>query len=522
MTAARRVLDGVATALFAAAVAAPVVDSSLRPAVAESARVEGRRPAPWPEWSGEKGDPLAWPQRFSSAFDDRMGLRDHLLRARGILLLTLMGVSPTPLMIAGEDGWLFLDELGIPANQRGSAPLSRGQLNAWQRALEGRAEFVRRHGGELLLAVVPEKSAIYGDRMPRAWQPLGPSRTDQFLEHMRTPGSTAPLDLRPALRDARGADGPDDFAYDPFGTHWTIRGAVAGWRALAGHLALRLPRFPALASVVHEEDAFVPLRGTGDSWAPRMHMRGVFWSLDFDLVEPARRWHVVGGQSDAQDPLVTEHEAGDLPTAVVLHDSFGVPLRRLLPRCFSRATFLWQEDFPIELIRRERPDVVLIVTAERFLGRPPWPAVPGQENAGVRRAFQESRRVVAVHDAHSLGKVGTADGALEMQVLDHGLELRATGSGAILRLPEITPTPGGLLLAIELTAERATVLDVLYTRAGSTTLSRRRMQRVPVTAGRTTVWTEIADPERSGPIALRIEDEGARWVLHSVEARAGP
>lgn len=56
-----------------------------------------------------------------------------------------------------------------------------------------------------------------------------------------------------------------------------------------------------------------------------------------------------------------------LPKAIVLHDSFGLPLRPYLAPHFRRVLFLWQRNMEISILEREKPDVVIQEMCERFL-----------------------------------------------------------------------------------------------------------------------------------------------------------
>jgi hypothetical protein len=65
--------------------------------------------------------------------------------------------------------------------------------------------------------------------------------------------------------------------------------------------------------------------------------------------------------------LVRETARPELPSAVVFHDSF-VPagLEPLLSEHFRRVVYLWQNEFDVDTIARERPDLVVEEKVERY------------------------------------------------------------------------------------------------------------------------------------------------------------
>ena len=65
--------------------------------------------------------------------------------------------------------------------------------------------------------------------------------------------------------------------------------------------------------------------------------------------------------------LVTEIPGASLPRAVIFRDSFASRLAPYLSEHFSRAVYLWQNDFDSDAIEREHPDVVIQEIVSRHL-----------------------------------------------------------------------------------------------------------------------------------------------------------
>jgi hypothetical protein len=58
---------------------------------------------------------------------------------------------------------------------------------------------------------------------------------------------------------------------------------------------------------------------------------------------------------------------GEIPSAIVLRDSFGEALIPFLAAHVGNATWLWTYDFPAAEIERERPSLVIEELVERKL-----------------------------------------------------------------------------------------------------------------------------------------------------------
>ena len=80
------------------------------------------------------------------------------------------------------------------------------------------------------------------------------------------------------------------------------------------------------------------------------------------VVEPAG-----AAPTDEEGRLVTEIPGSRLPRAVIFRDSFTSPLVPFLSEHFSRIVYLWQNDFVVEEVAEERPDVVIYEIVGRHL-----------------------------------------------------------------------------------------------------------------------------------------------------------
>ena len=88
------------------------------------------------------------------------------------------------------------------------------------------------------------------------------------------------------------------------------------------------------------------------------------------VVEPA------GAEASAEEGrLVTEIPGSTLPRAVIFRDSFASGLAPFLSEHFSRAVYLWQNDFDADAVLKERADVVI----QEIVGRHLYGFAPSPE-----------------------------------------------------------------------------------------------------------------------------------------------
>src|SRR5262249_27077259 len=109
-----------------------------------------------------------------------------------------------------------------------------------------------------------------------------------------------------------------------------------------------------LKRVLHEEDlVLVPKR-------PRVAR----------VVDPAGEEPMAEGGR-----LVTEIPGSTLPRAVIFRDSFTSRLVPFLSEHFSRAVYLWQNDFDAQVVEQEKPAIVI----QEIVGRHLYGFIPSPE-----------------------------------------------------------------------------------------------------------------------------------------------
>lgn len=363
------IADWTRIALFLAALAAPLVDTVLRPASVRGPARERRLGARFPERPRDLAAFAHWPGQAERSWNDYFGLRDHLLRLHSLLKIFVFGVAPSARHVLGVDRWLFLAADQSMAIHRGALPMAEPELDAWIRRLCLRREWLARHGVEYAFAFAPDKESIYPEFLPA---PLAAAvagartRQDQLLDALRdrAPDVRA-IDLRPALRADKANDRPGDWLYYPYGSHWTQRGATVACAELLRRLQ---PRFPALAVELFPDVARRDTRGPGDSEAATMYVGDLFHQVDLAYAVPLR-WPIRILEQRAErdhfvaaDPLHPER-----PSLVMMHDSFGPAMDLALAQAFGRTHSFSIDKFDTELLERERPALVIEMRTERSL-----------------------------------------------------------------------------------------------------------------------------------------------------------
>lgn len=376
--------DAVLIALFLALLFLPLADDllGLDPAPPLD---ENRTLAACPRAPSSAQELAAFAAPFEAYFNDHFGFRNSLLRLHSLATVYAFGVSPTPMVAIGKEGWLYLakEELDY---QRADRPYSAQELATWQHTLEVRRDWLAARGCRYLVVVVPNKSTIYPEHLPDSARRIGKTtRLDQLLEHLRSHSDVDVLDLRPVLLEAKGSE-PLYFQTD---SHWNTLGAFVAYQEIVRRLGRWFPELEPLSrssfrtrltpSTTKDLGAMVG----ADALFPET-------LVEFKAIAPRRaakaEVEIPGGLS--QPPLrdrlyATEIDDPSLPRAVLFCDSFSTFFSVFLSEHFRRIVRFrssYASDpstlFEPAMVELERPEVVISEFAERFLVRAP-PEDPG-------------------------------------------------------------------------------------------------------------------------------------------------
>ena len=329
--------------------------------------VEKRPLAPAPALSALWRDPAGFGPALAAHARDAAPFRDHLIRAGFRLRLALLGQSPAPSVLWGREGWLYFTQESALDDALNAIPLDAGDIATMVRTQVERQNWLAAQGIAYLVVVAPNKATVYPEFLPAGLRPLGPrSRLDQVLPALRQAG-VAVLDLRQTLAQAK----TEHRAYLKTDTHWNRFGAYRAASAVVASLREKLPGLAPLtdaACVIEEKEQ------PGGDLAEMLLMPDVLTEVDIvpRLLDARAREAAPGAYADpagqpGRDRIARETDRPDGPRAIFFHDSFTRPMVPYLAEGFSRSVFLWSHAFSPEIIRAERPDVVVLEVVERYI-----------------------------------------------------------------------------------------------------------------------------------------------------------
>ena len=206
--------------------ATPLVVGLVRPDSPELIFKEGRRLAPPPAPPDGFKDLAMLPGQIDPYLKDHFGFRHMLIQLHKDLTKPMLGFGGSDVLI-GRDGRMFY--LGGEMVRQSAGLIVRDQKVADSANLLARMrDALEKRGIAFFVVVLPSTSSIYQDDLPIWAQSHGrKTEDDLFLQDLAERGIKT-VDLRPTLTKA-ASEGKAYLLHD---SHWTVRGAVAGFNAV--------------------------------------------------------------------------------------------------------------------------------------------------------------------------------------------------------------------------------------------------------------------------------------------------
>jgi alginate O-acetyltransferase complex protein AlgJ len=347
---------------FAAAafllLATPLLVGLFRPDSPELIYKEGRRLAAAPASPDGLGDLAALPGQIDAYLKDHFGFRHMMIQLHKDLTKPMLGFGGSEVLI-GRDGRMFY--LGGEMVRQSAGLIVRDQKVADSANLLARMrDALEKQGIAFFVAVLPSTSSIYEGDLPIWAQSHGrKTEYDLFLQDLAERGIKT-VDLRPTLRET-ASEGKAYLLYD---SHWTARGAVAGFNAVVeadGHPDWRVDSAKALGP---------PQERKGGDLARLLGEQEEVTETAEPLALPAVGKQDILSQDLMPAYTITTGKPG--PTILVVGDSFTASnFPPMLAQHVERAIWVHYNNagcsFDWSLIDKYHPDEVWWAPVERAL-----------------------------------------------------------------------------------------------------------------------------------------------------------
>jgi hypothetical protein len=411
-----------------------------------------------------------FPDIYERQVERTFNLPKAFIHFNALVKIYGLGVSPNKNVAYGKNGFYFEGwgarrvEKGVTENfdniadYMGQIPFSQEELRQWKRALEERLFWLREQGIDYVFVLAPTKAMIYPENLPDNLQAVkkGLTRYDQLTDFLRNASKIPLIDLKPALLVAKKKRSyPLLFYKTDF--HWNFYGAFIAYQAIIDQLRVMFPHY----QFEHPEFSEFEL-SIDRKWAHHrfMDMVGlpVFLHKNEHYItlvpKPGGRYDSAldlppEGISDVYPPerTLTADDGSSMKIRLILNPD--APVRSILllgDSFFEKCVYFFSADaqrvlnyrtivnFPDQILKYEKPDLVIQEILNMFILRPPPQNPDGFKTLYLTgKFFDESSQVLVRQDSTAFKKIARPAGRIWETALPKG-SLPASGEVRIARV----------------------------------------------------------------------------------------
>jgi alginate O-acetyltransferase complex protein AlgJ len=262
-------------------------------------------------------------------------------------------------VMEGRDGWLFLDHDAAEFVKQliGEKPFTQDELESWRTTLERRSARLAELGIPYFFLICPESHSVYPEKLPAHVRPAPERPVTQLLAHLEA--SACPV--KPIYPISQLLDAKREHpVYSQTDTHWNAHGAFIGYELLADELERSVP----IRRVAKDSLKLRELQQPGDLGLKLTPERT---SLQVRYEPDDRRRHFVAsnGRFGIGRMIAFACEEAPDTRCVLFGDSSAAWTSPPLSASFRRLVIAYDAAVDLELVKRERADVVISLLTER-------------------------------------------------------------------------------------------------------------------------------------------------------------
>ncbi len=325
-------------------------------------------------------------RQFDQYYKESFGGRNALVYAYSKWKYDLMNQSPLPeRVVVGKNGWFFLGDYynDVIKQHRGLLPLPVDTARVIAGHLAQRQAELARQGIKLYVLIAPDSHSIYPEFLPSHLKPASiySSNSQLFTNkaNQKKALQNSPLDVLTKaisrhrelafidLRDTLWRAKQTHQVYQQTDTHWNSYGALIGCATLMNRIR---QDFPQLRPVQKADYRIEPMQGRGGDLVMLFMLQyelrdDVFYDIQLnDQLRPVRGDTTLNPETGLPAFRFVGVDQRQ-PRLLFLGDSFSLNMISHVAPYFSASYFERGNVLNPEVIRAEKPDVIVVQIVER-------------------------------------------------------------------------------------------------------------------------------------------------------------
>ncbi|MGB0390013.1 MAG: alginate O-acetyltransferase AlgX-related protein [Salibacteraceae bacterium] len=312
-------------------------------------------------------------EKFKSQFQDHVNDqiigKNRLLRYKCQMEYHVFNQSPFPqVVVKGSNNWLYYNFENNIDSYQGVPRLSIEKLEEVKRSLIQKKRWLNGKGIDFVLFIAPSKPEIYPEFLPKKLRHnKGQSSwSKQLVEYLEKDTSLWLVYPETEMQIAK----QHKSLYYKHDSHWNFQGAYVGYKALQDFLHSKSSKYqPAFQE--KDFNSYKEERNEFDLLLLINLGNPITLLIDKpstpDSIKLIKR---EGSDYKNYSPNSTHFISSNIekaPKALIFRDSYAHDLTYYLSCNYSKSVYVWTPLIYSDIIEKEKPDVVILEIASRFI-----------------------------------------------------------------------------------------------------------------------------------------------------------
>jgi hypothetical protein len=310
---------------------------------------------------------FTFPDKLSNFLQEHFAFRNLFFFSNSYLHAKIFNISAMPQnVIMGKDGWMFYNDNSSISDFRRTSMIDTNMSKVFEAVFIKRMLWLQqKYSCKFYIFVPPNKERIYPDFMPSSYfakDGFGHNSLDYYKQLFERNGVIKIIDPSDSLLEARKRRD----VYYSTDTHWNLYGGFKGYQKLM----LEIQKdFPAI-HVFHENEFIISdtLSTEGDL-SGMLNLNKVYKRKEYNLtfIDTSRKLY-----NNKDFGIVLNFATNDIEHCnhlklLMFRDSYTNYLIPFLSTQFEKSTYVWDNIFRADLIDKEKPNIVIFESLQRFL-----------------------------------------------------------------------------------------------------------------------------------------------------------
>ncbi|MEI0607773.1 hypothetical protein R4K48_12545 [Brachyspira pulli] len=297
-----------------------------------------------------------YPVNYENYFNDNISLKNEFVKLKNIIDIFIFNNLLSSKVLLGEEDWLYFKDGNLTEKYIGvnAYNFSDYELEKAKNILLHFRDELKKRNIKFILMICPDKQFIYPEYMPHYLKRMDiENSTDKFIKYI-----TNNTDIDVVYPKEEILKYKSDYnLYYKYDTHWNKFGAYIGYLELMKEfdIFINFSNFT-ITNTYRPGDLSYMLSLTNIYYQENDYI--VNYKNNFDIIKGSR-YHFGSGycQSDSTNTN----------NILLIKDSFSVAMFDHIASSFSKSSFVYIDIFKNDEIIKEKPNIVVFQTVERYL-----------------------------------------------------------------------------------------------------------------------------------------------------------